>query len=49
VGVFQGMANLAINGVALIVLYNGGSLLATGEIEPGDLMSFLVATQTTQR
>lgn len=49
VGAFQGMANLAINGLALVVLYYGGSLLANGEMEPGDLMSFLVATQTIQR
>ena len=43
------MANLAINGLALVVLYYGGSLLANREMEPGDLMSFLVATQTIQR
>ena len=49
VGAFQGMANLAINGLALVVLYYGGSLLAAQEMEPGDLMSFLVATQTIQR
>lgn len=49
VGAFQGMANLAINGLALVVLYYGGSLLANREMEPGDLMSFLVATQTIQR
>ena len=48
-GAFQGMANLAINGLALVVLYYGGSLLANREMEPGDLMSFLVATQTIQR
>ena len=49
VGLFQGMSNLAINGLALVVLYYGGSLLAAKEMEPGDLMSFLVATQTIQR
>lgn len=49
VGAFQGVANLAINGLALVVLYYGGSLLANREMEPGDLMSFLVATQTIQR
>ena len=49
IGAFQGMANLAINGLALVVLYYGGSLLANREMEPGDLMSFLVATQTIQR
>ena len=49
VGLFQGLSNLAINGLALVVLYYGGSLLAAKEMEPGDLMSFLVATQTIQR
>jgi len=49
IGAFQGMANLAINGLAMVVLYYGGSLLASREMEPGDLMSFLVATQTIQR
>lgn len=49
VGLFQGLSNLAINGLALVVLYYGGSLLASKEMEPGDLMSFLVATQTIQR
>ena len=49
IGVFQGLANLAINGLVLVVLYAGGSLLATDQIKPGDLMSFLAATQTVQR
>ena len=49
IGAFQGLANLAINGLVLVVLYAGGSLLATNEIKPGQLMSFLVATQTVQR
>ena len=49
IGVFQGLSNLAINGLALVVLYCGGSLLAKRELSPGDLMSFLVATQTIQR
>ncbi|KAK2568414.1 Mitochondrial potassium channel ATP-binding subunit, partial [Acropora cervicornis] len=49
IGAFQGMTNIAINGLSLVVLYYGGSLLASKEMEPGDLMSFLVATQTIQR
>ena len=49
IGAFQGMTNIAINGLSLVVLYYGGSLLASREMEPGDLMSFLVATQTIQR
>ena len=33
----------------LIVLSHGGMLLASNQITPGSLMSFLVATQTIQR
>lgn len=46
---FQGLTNLAINGMVLIVLSHGGLLLASNQITPGSLMSFLVATQTIQR
>jgi ATP-binding cassette subfamily B (MDR/TAP) protein 8 len=46
---FQGLANLAINGVVLLVISHGGLLLATNQITPGSLMSFLMATQTIQR
>ncbi|XP_013421119.1 ATP-binding cassette sub-family B member 8, mitochondrial [Lingula anatina] len=49
IGVFQGLANLALNGIVLGVMYAGGYLMATHELSPGDLMSFLVATQTIQR
>ncbi|KAA0190708.1 ATP-binding cassette sub-family B member 8 mitochondrial [Fasciolopsis buskii] len=49
IGVFQGLSNLALNGVVLIVLYVGGHLLSRDEINPGSLMSFLVTTQTVQR
>ena len=36
-------------GVVLAVVSHGGLLLATNQITPGSLMSFLVATQTIQR
>ena len=36
-------------GVVLAVVSHGGLLLATNQITPGSLMSFLVATQTVQR
>jgi len=49
IGIFQGLSNFAINGMTLIVLYCGGVLLDSGQITPGDLMSFLMATQTIQR
>lgn len=47
--VFQALSNLAINGVVLAVVGHGGLLLATDQISPGNLMAFLVATQTIQR
>ena len=36
-------------GVVLAVVSHGGLLLATNQITPGSLMSFLIATQTIQR
>lgn len=38
-----------LNGIVLATLYCGGSLLASNQLSAGDLMSFLVATQTIQR
>ncbi|XP_071943664.1 mitochondrial potassium channel ATP-binding subunit-like isoform X1 [Antedon mediterranea] len=49
IGVFQGLTNFVLNGVVLGVLYCGGFLMANKKLEPGDLMSFLVASQTVQR
>lgn len=46
---FQALANLSINGMVLLTISQGGFLLATNQISPGSLMSFLVATQTIQR
>ena len=36
-------------GIVLLVVTQGGLLLALDQITTGDLMSFLVATQTIQR
>lgn len=49
IGLFQAGSNLFLNGIVLGTLYIGGSLLATNQLKPGDLMSFLVAAQTIQR
>jgi len=49
IGLFQGATNLFLNGIVLTTLYYGGYLLSTSSLSPGDLMSFLVATQTMQR
>ena len=46
---FQGASNIALNGVVLSTLLFGGYLMGKNEIKPGDLMSFLVASQTIQR
>lgn len=40
----------AINsGIVLGTIFAGGTLIASNEMSPGDLMSFLVASQTVQR
>lgn len=49
IGLFQAGANLFLNGIVLGTVGLGGSLLSSGQIKPGDLMAFLVATQTIQR
>lgn len=49
IGIFQGLSNFALNCVALGTICLSGSLMATDELSAGDMMSFLVATQTVQR
>ncbi|XP_076656791.1 mitochondrial potassium channel ATP-binding subunit [Halictus rubicundus] len=49
IGLFQGGTNLFLNGILLCTLYFGGHLMSTGQLTPGDLMAFLMATQTVQR
>ncbi|XP_038065674.1 mitochondrial potassium channel ATP-binding subunit-like [Patiria miniata] len=49
IGLFQGLSNLALNGIIVGVIYHGGYLLASGDLKAGQLMSFLVASQTIQR
>uniref|UniRef100_A0A8C5D1A4 Mitochondrial potassium channel ATP-binding subunit n=1 Tax=Gadus morhua TaxID=8049 RepID=A0A8C5D1A4_GADMO len=49
IAVFQGLSNVALNCIVLGTIFAGGSLLAGDEMSPGDLMSFLVASQTVQR
>jgi uncharacterized membrane protein YdcZ (DUF606 family) len=49
IGVFQGGSNLFINGIVLGVLYLGGNMLVRQELTKGDLMGFLVSSQTIQR
>ncbi|CAN8004520.1 unnamed protein product, partial [Ixodes hexagonus] len=49
IGCFQGLTNLTINGLVLGVLYMGGNMMEENNLGPGQLMSFLVATQMIQR
>lgn len=49
VGLFQAGTNLFLNGMVLGVVYMGGYLLSTDQLSPGQLMAYLMATQTIQR
>ncbi|XP_068459708.1 mitochondrial potassium channel ATP-binding subunit [Clinocottus analis] len=49
IAVFQGLSNIALNCIVLGTIFAGGTLISTNEMSPGDLMSFLVASQTVQR
>lgn len=49
VGIFQAMTHLSFSGMFLSILYFGGSLVSSGEITNGQLMSYLFSTQSLQR
>uniref|UniRef100_A0A8B9WJ12 Mitochondrial potassium channel ATP-binding subunit n=1 Tax=Bos mutus grunniens TaxID=30521 RepID=A0A8B9WJ12_BOSMU len=49
IALFQGLSNIAFNCMVLGTLFVGGSLVAGQQLTGGDLMSFLVASQTVQR
>ncbi|KAI4481088.1 hypothetical protein M0804_009714 [Polistes exclamans] len=49
IGLFQAGTNLFLNSILLCTLYFGGHLMSTGQLTSGDLMAFLMATQTVQR
>lgn len=49
IGMFQAASNFFLNGIVLSVLYGGSIFINSGEITPGQLMSFLVTAQTIQR
>lgn len=44
-----GLSNIGISSLFLSVLYCGGTMVATDQLTSGELMSFLVSTQTMQR
>ncbi|KAI8393886.1 P-loop containing nucleoside triphosphate hydrolase protein [Radiomyces spectabilis] len=49
IGVFQGLTNISIGLMVLTILYRGGSLVARNEMTHGDLMTYLLSTQTAQQ
>uniref|UniRef100_A0A665X3G6 Mitochondrial potassium channel ATP-binding subunit n=1 Tax=Echeneis naucrates TaxID=173247 RepID=A0A665X3G6_ECHNA len=49
IAVFQGLSNIALNCIVLGTIFAGGTLISNSEMSPGDLMSFLVASQTVQK
>ncbi|KAG1052937.1 hypothetical protein G6F43_004953 [Rhizopus delemar] len=49
IGLFQGLTNISIGCMVLTVLYYGGSLVVNNELTGGDLMSYMLSTQTAQQ
>ncbi|XP_018566195.1 ATP-binding cassette sub-family B member 8, mitochondrial [Anoplophora glabripennis] len=49
IGLFQAGTNLFLNGMVLATLYMGGYLLSTNQLSAGEVMAFLMASQTIQR
>jgi ATP-binding cassette subfamily B (MDR/TAP) protein 8 len=49
IGIFQGLNNLVMNGIVLSTIALGGQYVSEHRLSAGDLMAFLVATQTIQR
>ncbi|KAI0243897.1 hypothetical protein L0F63_006179 [Massospora cicadina] len=48
-GLFRGGVSLALGSVILVVLYFGGQMVVRGEMQPGELMTFLVAAEGAQK
>ncbi|XP_040577722.1 mitochondrial potassium channel ATP-binding subunit [Lepeophtheirus salmonis] len=49
IGVFQGASNFFLNSIVLGTITYGGYLMSDDNLNPGQLMSFLVSVQTIQR
>ncbi|KAL1917165.1 uncharacterized protein VTP21DRAFT_4821 [Calcarisporiella thermophila] len=49
VGLFQGITNFSIGCMVLVVLYYGGTLVVRNEMSGGDLMTYMISTQSTQK
>ncbi|KAJ1903435.1 hypothetical protein IWQ60_012579, partial [Tieghemiomyces parasiticus] len=48
-GLFRGLTTFSIGSMVLTVLYYGGYLVTTGQLRPGDLMTYMVSVQNAQR
>ncbi|ORZ41669.1 P-loop containing nucleoside triphosphate hydrolase protein [Catenaria anguillulae PL171] len=49
IGAFQAITSTSIGSMILLVLYVGGAQVAQGAMDPGHLMTYLMATQAAQR
>ncbi|KAJ3379925.1 ATP-binding cassette, sub-B (MDR TAP), member 8, partial [Chytriomyces hyalinus] len=49
IALFQGVTNSAIGGMILVILSYGGSLVGSGELTGGQLMTYMISTQNAQR
>ncbi|OAD69360.1 hypothetical protein PHYBLDRAFT_149758 [Phycomyces blakesleeanus NRRL 1555(-)] len=49
IGIFQGLTNVSIGCMVLTVLYYGGSLVVRNEMTCGELMTYMLSTQTAQQ
>jgi len=49
IGIFQGTTNASIGSLVLMILYFGGKQVVQGTINPGQLMTYMVAMQNTQK
>lgn len=48
IGLFQGLTNISVGCMVLTVLYCGGTLVVENKLTSGDLMSYMLSTQTAQ-
>jgi len=49
IGIFQGLTNLALNGLVGGTVILGGSMVGSNQLSGGDLMAFLAAVQMLQK
>jgi len=49
IGIFQGTTNASIGSLVLMILYFGGKQVVEGSMNAGQLMTYMVAMQNTQK